>query len=60
MTSTANGVQAGSVQDPSWQNLETTGNVVEVGSIVEASSADLADFTPTSVKVNGIACSLIP
>lgn len=54
------GQQNGVVQTGAWQTLMPTGNVVNVGALVDAKSNSSSSFTPTKVVVNGIECKIIP
>ena len=57
---TNNHIQSGVVQVATWENLQTTGNIVNVGSVVDAASSDIMSFTPTAIAVNSINCKLVP
>lgn len=57
---TNNHVQSGVVNVADWEDLQTTGNIVNVGSVVDAASSDIMSFTPTAITVGGITCKLVP
>jgi len=54
------GQQNGVVQTGTWQTLMPTGNIVNVGALVDAKSNSTSSFTPTKVVVNGIECKIVP
>lgn len=49
------------VQSGAWQTLNPTGNIVNVGSLIDATGGNtIASFAPAKVVLAGITCMIVP